>query len=74
MAAIKNVGRLGGMDGATVDKCLADNGMVQQINARVTEATDKLKINSTPSFIVNGKLAVGEMNYDAFMKLLPAVN
>jgi protein-disulfide isomerase len=74
VAAIKNVGRLGGMDGAAVDKCLSDNAMVKQINERVTEATDKLKINSTPSFIVNGKLAVGEMSYDAFMKLLPAVN
>jgi protein-disulfide isomerase len=74
ITAIKNVGRLGGMDAAAVDKCLADNDMVQQINARVTEASDKLKINSTPTFIINGKQAVGEKTYDEFMKLLPAVN
>lgn len=72
IAAIKNVGRLGGMDGAAVDKCLADNDMVQQINARVTEATGKLKINSTPTFIINGNQAVGEKTYDEFMKLMPA--
>ena len=74
VAAIKTVARLGGMDGAAVDKCLADDAMLKQINARAAEATDKLKINSTPSFIVNGKLAVGEMTYEAFMKLLPTVN
>ncbi len=74
VAAIKTVGRLGGMDGPAVDKCLADNDMITQINARVAEATDKLKINSTPSFLINGKLAVGEMTYEAFMKLLPAGN
>lgn len=70
LAEIKTVARLGGMDGPAVDKCLADSAMLAQINARASEATDKLKVNSTPSFVINGKLAVGEKSYDDFAKLL----
>jgi len=71
LSEIKTVARLGGMDSAAVDKCLTDNAMLQQINARSAEASDKFKIDSTPSFLVNGRLATGEMSYDAFVKLLP---
>ena len=28
-------------------------------------------VNSTPSFIINGKKYAGEMSYDAFRKLIP---
>ena len=71
LAAIKITARLGGMDGAAVDKCLTDTAMLKEINARSAEATDKYKVNSTPSFLINGKLAVGEKTYDDFVKLLP---
>ena len=57
-----------------LDRNMSDYKKTACNTARAAEATDKLKINSTPSFIVNGKLAVGEMNYEAFMKLLPTVN
>ncbi len=73
IAAIKTVAHLGGMSDATVDKCLADDAMIKQINARAQEGTKLYKVDSTPSFLVNGKLTAGEMNYEAFMKLLPAV-
>jgi protein-disulfide isomerase len=71
MAAIKTVAHLGGMSDAAVDKCLADDAMLKQINARMAEATDKLKVDSTPTFFINGTKAVGEKSYDEFMKLLP---
>lgn len=72
LAEIKTVARLGGMDSAAVDKCLADDAMLAAINARASEATDKLKVNSTPSFLINGQLAVGEKTYDEFAQLLTA--
>jgi len=70
LAEIKTVARLGGIDAAAVDKCLADNDMIKEINERAKEATDKYKVDSTPSFLVNGQLAVGEKTYDQFATLL----
>jgi protein-disulfide isomerase len=74
IAAIKTVAHLGGMSDAAVDKCMTDDALLKQINARMAEATDKLKVDSTPTFFVNGKVAVGEKTYEDFMKLLPATN
>ena len=34
---------------------------------------DRWKIDSTPSFVINGQKTAGEMSYDAFRKLLPEV-
>jgi len=71
LAAIKVTARLGGMDSAAVDKCLADNGLIQQINERANYATQKLGVDSTPTFFVNDKVAKGEISYDAFVALIP---
>lgn len=61
---------LAGMDRATFDATLADkafrNWMIQQQAAN--EA--KFQIDSTPTFIINGRKASGEMSYDAFDKLV----
>ncbi len=72
LAAIKTTARLGGMDSAAVDKCLNDGAMLKAINVRAHDATEKYKVNSTPSFLIDGKLAVGEKEYDDFVKLLPS--
>jgi hypothetical protein len=33
---------------------------------------DNWKIDSTPSFVIDGKKYAGEMDYEAFRKLIPA--
>ena len=53
-------------------ECLTDSAMLKEINARSGEGTDKYKVNSTPSFLINGKLEVGEKDYDSFVALLPS--
>ena len=72
LAAIKVTARLGGMDSAAVDKCLADQDLITKINERASYATKQLGVDSTPTFFVNGKEAKGEMSYDAFVALIPA--
>jgi protein-disulfide isomerase len=63
---------LAGMDRATFDATLADQGfrnwMIQQQAAN--EA--KYQIDSTPSFVINGHKSAGEMTFDAFDKLVMA--
>ncbi len=72
LAAIKTISKLGGMSEDQVDKCLGDSGLLNEINARKEEGVAKFNIDSTPSFIIDGKLYAGEMSYDQFAKLLAA--
>lgn len=70
LAAIKNIGRLGGLDAATIDAALANRGLIQELRDRKQDGIDRYHIEATPSFIINGKLHTGGISYDEFVKLL----
>ncbi len=72
LAAIKTIAKLGGMGDEQVDKCLADGGLLNEINARKDDGMKRYNVDSTPSFIIAGKLYTGDMSYDEFAKLLAA--
>ena len=72
LAAIKTIAKLGGMGDTQVDKCLDDRGLLNEINARKDDALQRYNVDSTPSFIIGGKLYAGDMPYDQFAKLLAA--
>ena len=63
---------LAGMSRPTFDKAIADTGLRDWIVQTQQADTDKWKIDSTPSFVINGQKYAGEMSYDAFSKLIPA--
>jgi protein-disulfide isomerase len=63
---------LAGMSRPTFDKAVADKGLRDWIVQQQQSDTDKWKIDSTPSFVINGQKYAGEMSYDAFRKLIPA--
>jgi protein-disulfide isomerase len=63
---------LAGMSRATFDKAIADTGLRDWIIKNQQADTDKWKIDSTPSFVINGQKYAGEMTYDAFRKLIPS--
>jgi protein-disulfide isomerase len=63
---------LAGMSRATFDKAVADTGLRDWIIKNQQADTDKWKIDSTPSFVINGQKYAGEMTYDAFRKLIPS--
>ena len=74
LSALKGIARLGGMTSDQVDKCLADKQLLDQLNQRVTDGENVYNVDSTPSFIVNGKLVgSGFLDYDEFAKFLKAV-
>lgn len=74
LAAIKGIARVGGMSGDQVDQCFKNNELLQQIKARQEDAETTYKVDSTPTFVINGKVASGEKTYDEFVKLMPAGN
>jgi len=63
---------LAGMSRVTFDKAIGDKNLRDWILSEQKADSDKWKIDSTPSFVVNGEKYAGEMNYDAFRKLIPS--
>jgi protein-disulfide isomerase len=53
-------GKAGGLDATQVDACLADDAAIRALNARVKTYVEQDKIDSTPTFVVNGKRLVGD--------------
>src|SRR6185437_3954105 len=62
---------LAGMSRETFDKAVADNALRTWILQQQQADQDRWKIDSTPSFVINGQKYSGEMSYDAFSKLIP---
>ena len=62
---------LAGMSRPTFDKAIADVELRNWLLKQQQADTDKWKIDSTPSFVINGQKYSGEMTYDAFRKLIP---
>jgi protein-disulfide isomerase len=70
---IWKISALAGMSRTTFDQALADSDLRNWILQQQQADQDHWKIDSTPSFVVNGQKTAGEMDYDAFRKLLPDV-
>jgi protein-disulfide isomerase len=64
---------LAGMSRATFDQAVADTDLRNWILQQQQLDQDRWKIDSTPSFVINGQKYAGEMSYEAFRKLLPEV-
>ena len=57
--ALESIGRLGGLDGNLISKCLRDKGIEDSLNNIRDNALNLLSINSAPTFLINGKKIVG---------------
>jgi protein-disulfide isomerase len=72
---LHNVGRLGGLDGATIDACLADDALLSAIVGSRQRGEDEFGVNSTPTLIINGEVYEGSKEFDdlsaAIDRLLP---
>ncbi len=66
---LKKIGRLAGMDDAMMDACLQDDAMAQALVATYQETTTRDEVNSTPTFMINGK-QYPNMNYADFAEVL----
>jgi protein-disulfide isomerase len=63
---------LAGMSRVTFDKAIGDTDLRNWILSEQKADSEKWKIDSTPSFVVNGQKYAGEMSYDAFKKIIPS--
>ncbi len=63
-AALKQIGRTAGLDEATLDNCLEDQAALDRIALRYKEGQDVFQVDSTPTFIVNGKKVPGGLAFE----------
>ncbi len=63
---------LAGMSRTTFDATIADQGLRNAILAEQKQAEDEFHVDSTPTFVTNGKTHPGEMSYDAFAQFAVA--
>jgi protein-disulfide isomerase len=70
LESLKKIARLGGMSPDDAEKCLQDRALLGEIMARKEDGEKVYGIDSTPTFVINGKSVSGDKDYDSFAKLL----
>ena len=66
MAALAMIGRLGGIDQAKFDACMADQSLVDVVVKNRMLGANEHQVNSTPSFVINGERISGNQELAAF--------
>lgn len=61
---------LAGLGPAEFEACATDEAAIDRILEKQTDGRDRYSVGSTPSFVINGRLVVGSMDYDQFNTVL----
>ena len=70
MKALAQLARLGGMSQADFDACTQNEALFDGIRERALDGQIEFDIESTPSFVVNGRVIKGGMDYADFKDIL----
>ena len=70
---LTRIGKQAGLSQQAVDDCLKDQTLLDKIVADQKFANDVLKVNSTPTFFLNGEMIKGETSFDEFDKRIKAL-
>ncbi len=69
---LKIRGQLAGLSESDFNACLENKPLIQAIQQRAQEGQKEYGINSTPSFIIDGKKLTGEQSFEAFSEAIDA--
>jgi protein-disulfide isomerase len=65
---LTRIGKQAGMSQQQVETCLKDQALLDKIAADQKYASDVLKVDSTPTFFINGDRIKGETSFEEFQK------
>jgi protein-disulfide isomerase len=65
---LSRIGKQAGLSQQAVDDCLKDQALLDKIAADQKYASEVLKVDSTPTFFVNGEKIKGETSIEEFEK------
>jgi len=66
--SLKLIGKQAGLSGPEVETCLKDQALLDKIAADQKYANEVLKVNSTPTFFINGEMVKGEVSFEDLKK------
>ena len=67
-ASLTRIGKQAGLTQDAVEACLKDQALLDKIAADQKFANEVLKVNSTPTFFINGEMLKGEQSFEEFSK------
>ena len=70
---LSRIGKQAGLSQQAVDDCLKDQSLLDKIVADQKFANEVLKVNSTPTFFINGEMIKGETSFDEFDKRIKSL-
>jgi protein-disulfide isomerase len=70
---LTRIGKQAGLSQQAVEDCLKDQALLDKIVADQKFANEVLKVNSTPTFFINGQMIKGETSFEEFDKRIKAL-
>jgi protein-disulfide isomerase len=70
---LTRIGKQAGLSEKAVEDCLKDQKLLDKIAADQKYAAEVLKVNSTPTFFINGEVIKGEASFDEFDKKIKSL-
>ena len=70
---LTRIGKQAGLSQQAVEACLKDQALLDKIAADQKFANEVLKVNSTPTFFINGEMVKGETSFEEFDKKIKAL-
>jgi protein-disulfide isomerase len=70
LGPLLEIAKQAGLTKQEFDECLANQSILNGINAVRERAAEKLGVNSTPTFFINGQVHRGEMTFAEFEGLI----
>ena len=67
------IGKQAGLSQQAVEDCLKDQALLDKIAADQKFAAEVLKVNSTPTFFINGDMLKGETSFEEFDKRIKSL-
>ena len=67
------IGKQAGLSQQAVEDCLKDQALLDKIAADQKYASEVLKVNSTPTFFINGEKIKGEASFEEFDKRIKSL-
>src|SRR6201982_3418073 len=71
--SLSRIGKQAGLSQQQVDDCLKDQALLDKIAADQKYASEVLKVDSTPTFFINGEKIKGETSFEEFDKRIKAL-
>src|ERR1700754_3889196 len=70
---LTRIGKQAGLSQQAVEDCLKDQALLDKIAADQKYANEVLKVNSTPTFFLNGEMIKGENSFEEFDKRIKSL-